>query len=79
MKDKSIELFNREGESVELDDVQRVRLVCFNCNKHIEDKFATLISPSEEFFSDEVYKNSIVYLCTRCYRNIMRSCGSIED
>lgn len=71
-------LFDREGNPVELEDVQRVSLICFKCTKYIKDKFATLISPEEEFFSDNVYKNETIHLCTDCHKEVMRFCGSDE-
>lgn len=79
MRDEIKYIYDCNGEAIELDDIQRVRLVCFKCTEYIKDKFGILISPYNQFFSDEVYKNTTIYLCENCYKDIMVFCGSVAD
>lgn len=79
MKAKDDSLYDREGEPVELDDVQRISLSCFKCEQPIEDNFAMLIGHMKERSSDHVSERTTVDLCETCYHAVMRFCGSTED
>ena len=78
-KDISCQLYDVEGEPVEVDDVQRINLGCFKCEKPIEDNFAMLIGHMKERSSDYVSERTTVELCETCYHAVMRFCGSTED
>lgn len=69
-------LYDQEGEPVDLDAVQRIRMVCFKCEKYIERKWAILIGPEERFWSDEVRENKTICLCEPCYEQVMVFCGA---
>lgn len=73
------QLYDVNGDAVELDDVQRVNLVCFKCTNYIEDNFAMLIGHMKERSSDNVSERTTVELCETCYHEVMRFCGSVED
>ena len=73
------QLFDINGEPVELNDVQRVNLVCFKCTNYIEDNFGLLLSHMEKESSDNVSERTSVYLCENCYHKVMRFCGSVND
>lgn len=73
------QLYDQEGEPVEVDDVQRINLKCFKCENNIEDNFAMLIGQMKERSSDSVSERTTVELCEVCYHAVMRFCGSTED
>lgn len=72
-------LYDQEGEPVEINDVQRVNLVCFKCTNYIKDNFAILIGHMKSRSSDNVAERTTVELCEPCYHEVMRFCGSVED
>ena len=79
LNDKSGNLYNVDGDPVELNDVQRISLVCFKCTNYIKDNLALLLSPFEVQSSDSVATRETVYLCKSCYNEVMRFCGSVEN
>lgn len=76
---KERQLYDVNGDPVELDDVQRINLVCFKCTNYIEDNFAMLIGHMNNQSSDNVSDRTTVNLCESCYHEVMRFCGSVED
>lgn len=72
-------LYDQEGEPVDLDDVQRITLVCFKCENYIKHNFAMLIGHMKDKSSDNVSERTSVQLCEDCYHEVMRFCGSVQD
>lgn len=68
--------YDKDGEPIELTDLQRVNLICFKCTKYIENDHATLISPYTQKSSDCVAERDTIELCKQCYEEIMVFCGA---
>lgn len=75
----TLNLFGQDGEPIELDDVQRINLICFNCTKYIEDNFGMLVLPMDEQSSDNVGTRQTVNLCQDCCHKVMKFMGSVNE
>ncbi len=71
-------IYNGNGEPIELDDVQRVSLTCFKCEKYLVEKGGILFSEPTETFSDNVDIVKKFHLCKDCVKEVLLFCGAVR-
>jgi hypothetical protein len=71
-------VFDEQGEQLELDDVQRVNLICFKCTNYLVEKGGLLFENPSESFSDNVDIVKKYHLCKKCTREVLIFCGAVH-
>ena len=78
MPDLVNNLYDRDGESVDINDVQRVNLICFKCENYLTEKGGILFSEPFNSFSDNVDHVKKFHLCKKCTREVLVFCGAVH-
>jgi hypothetical protein len=70
-------IYDKDGEPIDLYDVQRVNLICFKCTNYLTEKGGILFSEPFESFSDNVDYVKKFHLCKKCFSEVLVFCGGV--
>lgn len=78
MDKEKLDIYDSDGEPLDLTDLQRVNLKCFKCEDYLREKGGILFSEPFESFSDNVDYVSKYHLCKKCLREVLIFCGAVH-
>jgi len=73
----NLQLFDGD-ELVDINDIQRVTLICFKCTNYLMEKGGLIFDAPSESFSDNVDVVRKYHLCKSCTREVLKFCGAVH-
>ena len=75
---ENVQIFDDVGNQLDLDDVQRVNLICFKCTNYLTEKGGILFENPSKSYSDNVDIVKKFHLCKDCVRQVLIFCGAVN-